>query len=565
MSLRRLLSAVVLLCVLFGCSPRSTPAAPAASTGAEPEIRLVVMVVVDQLRADLLPRFDRHFGDDGFKRLMKRGAYLPNAYFTYGASSTAVGHASLGSGRLPRQHGITNNEWFLDPQLTKEQHAAYDKDARTVGLAENESAPAYSPRFLIGSSLGDQLKLADRRSRVFSVSLKHRAAIMIAGQDPDGVFWWDRDTGKFVTSTWYSDTLPAYVADYNQARITDRYIDQVWDKLLPEEAYAACHPVDPAWILYDYHLGASFPHKAAKRGEKGPGKPYDSIYASPFGNEIVLEMAKRVLTSEKLGRGPATDMLCVSFSANDVAGHIFGPASAEMLDMTVRTDRQVGQLLGLLDEQVGLDRCAIVLTGDHGVKELPQIAAKAGLGGGHLDVTQLTANLNQILADDFGALDESQPYILGILPPWLWFSPAVRELEAERQVEILYDTAHYLIGVEGIAQVFTAADLEGPSPLPQDQAWWLAWRSYCPGRSGDIYIHLQPHWYELEDKGTTGHGSSHSEDRHVPILLSAPRVRPGRYMKTVDPLDIVPTLAAILGVQPPLDPAGRVLHEIFAE
>jgi predicted AlkP superfamily pyrophosphatase or phosphodiesterase len=543
----------------------AAPAVTAAvtpSTGAEPS--LVVLIVVDQLRADLLPRYGKYFGEDGFKRLLKRSAYFPNTHLTYGASSTAVGHATIGSGRLPRQHGIVNNEWFLDPAAPKEQHSAYDKDSKVVGLAEGENAPAYSPRYLIGPCLGDQLKLTDSRSRVFSVSLKHRAAIMIAGQNPDGVFWWDRSTGKFVTSTWYSETVPAYIADYNKARITDAYIGKVWDKILPAEAYASCQPVDPSWIPYDYHVGTAFPHKAMKADANAPGEPYDSIYASPFGNEIVLDVAKRILAGEKLGRGPARDMLCVSFSANDVAGHIFGPDSAEVMDMTVRTDRQIAELLTQLDQQVGLDRCVIALTADHGVKELPQVAHRAGMGGGHLNIEQLVKDLNQALATEYGPLADSKPYVLGILPPWMSFSPAFHEIDTDKQVEILQGTAEYLAGIEGIEAVFTAVDLEGPSPFPHDTVWWLAWRSYYPGRSGEIYMHLEPHWYETEQKGTTGHGSAHSQDRHVPILLSAPGIRPGRYLNPADLVDIAPTLAAILGIEPPIDTAGRVLHEAFA-
>lgn len=562
-----------LVCVWVGlaCAHGGLPAqgaepgaAVAASDTKLSDTKLVVLIVVDQLRADLLPRYARHFGPDGFKRLIGRSAYFPEAYLTYGASSTAVGHATIGSGRLPRQHGIINNEWFLDPQAMKEQHVAYDKDAKPIGLGEGEKAAAYSPRHLIGPCLGDQLKLADKRSRVFSVSLKHRAAIMIAGQDPDMVVWWDRVSGKFVTSDWYAEALPPYVAEYNQARVVDQYIGKAWEKVLPDAAYASCHAVDPAWITYDYHLGKAFPH-TTKKGEAGtPGQPYDSLYASPFGNDMVLEIAKRMLAQEKLGQGPAPDMLCVSFSANDVAGHVFGPNSAEILDITVRTDRQIAELLKLLDAQVGLDRCAIALTGDHGVKELPQVAHRAGLGGGHLNVEELVKDLNAGLAEQYGPLAESKPYVLGFLPPWLWFTPAFHELDTEKQVEILDATAQYLAGIEGVAEVFTAMDLEALSPMPHDTVWWLAWRSYYPGRSGEIYIHLDPYWYETEEKGTTGHGSAHSEDRHVPIILSAPGIRPGKYMTSADLVDIAPTLAAILGIEPPIDTAGRVLHEAFA-
>ncbi len=161
-------------------------------------------------------------------------------------SSTAPGHATIGTGQLPRRHGIVNDDWFLDPELPTQQQAVFDTDAKVVGLTEGEKSDGYSPRFLMADGLGDQLKLADRRSRVFSVSLKPRAAILVAGQRPNGVFWWDRGTGKFVTSTWYGDKLPPYVADFNQAKVSTATSAQVWDKAQPAEAYGSSAPIDPS-------------------------------------------------------------------------------------------------------------------------------------------------------------------------------------------------------------------------------------------------------------------------------------------------------------------------------
>lgn len=557
---------IVVLLALFVGTPLAIPAdsAAASQTAATPQVRLAVIIVVDQFRGDLINRYGRWFGKDGFNRLIKEGAFFPNAYYSYATTVTTVGHATIGTGRLPRQHGIVSSNFFTDPKSNKPQHAVQDDDVQTVGTADGptdgQKAGSFSPRYLIGSSIGDQLKLADRRSRVFSVSAKPRSAILLAGQNPDGVFWWDQNSGKFHTSTWYAKQLPAYVADYNNSNYTDQFLDKTWELLLPEAAYAGCYPVDSKGTPYDRGATQAFPHKITK----AKGKPYSSIYNSPFGNEVVLEIAKRIVLDEKLGKGPASDLLCVSFSSNDCVGHNFGPNSAELMDMTIRTDAQVASLLALLDKQVGLDHCMVVLTGDHGIKEIPELVQQMRLGAQRLDVKKITKDLNEYLTEKAGRLGEGKNYVLSIDLPWLWFDNSFAEWTIDKQMQIMYASADYLNTVPGIATVFTAAELEEPPPLPEDTARWLAWRSYCPGRSGQLYLSLEPYWNPGMGGGA-GHGSDQTEDRHVPILLLGKGIRQGRYMRQVDPLDIAPTLAAGLGIEPPNNFAGHVLPEAFAE
>ena len=239
------------------------------------------------------------------------------------------------------------------------------------------------------------------------------------------------------------------------------------------------------------------------------------------------------------------------------------PAFCLRMQLAVRTDRVVAELLSLLDQQVGLQRCAVVLTGDHGVKQIPQIAAQARLDGAHLEIVRLTEALEAELVEKVGPLEEGKKYILGIQAPWLWLDFAFRDWDVEKQVQVLDTAADFLSSVEGISAVFTAADLEQAPPPADDVPAWLAWRSYCPGRSGQIYIHLDAFWYEADEDGATGHGTGHSEDRHVPLLLAGPGVKPGRYAQSADLLDIAPTLAMMFGIEPPNDACGRVLHEAF--
>jgi len=277
-------------------------------------------------------------------------------------------------------------------------------------------------------------------------------------------------------------------------------------------------------IAYDYHLGPAFPHKHAKADAKGPGKAYDSLYASPFGNELVLEMVKRILAGEKLGQGPAADLLFVSFSANDVTGHVWGPNSAEVLDATVRTDRQIADLLTAIDKQVGLDRCAIALTGDHGVKELPQVTAAAGLGGERLDVNAVTKDLNQLLHRSVcGRCPKASPTCSAILPPWLWFGPAARQLEPDKQDDVLATTARDPPRLDGVAELFTAADQDGRRRPPRTSL--LARLAQLLRRA--LRRHLHPPRPALVRSGQ----QQHHGPRHRPLRgppRAHPAVRPGR-------------------------------------
>lgn len=553
--IRRWLSLAALALVLF----RSLP--PARGETDPPKVRLVVLLVVDQLRADYLTRFGPHFGEDGFALLTKRGAHFLNAHYSYGATSTAPGHATIATGRLPRQHGIVSNEWHLDPESATDQSAVDDPKCELIGLPPGQRGLGRSPRNLIGPALGDQMKLMDRRTRVFGVSLKARSAILPAGKKPDGAFWWNDTDGGFLSSTYYFQKPPAYIEDYNQTRWTDRYAGQEWKLLLPEAAYAGCQPDAEPWIPANFPLGATFPHKLpAVAGERPDKTFYTMLYCTPFGNELVLEIARRILVEEKLGQGPAPDLLCVSLSSNDACGHVFGPDSPEVMDITLCTDRQLAAFFKLLDEQVGLKHCLIALSADHGVTSVSHVTKPLELGGGRLNLRRVKKALNTALAETGISMPNGHEHILGIQPPWVYFDRSIQKLDAEKRDKLLEAGARALRQIEGVAEVFTANELAGPPPARDDLYRWLAWRCYHPQRSGELYMQISPHWYE-EGGDAAGHSAGFSYDRHVPIALFGPGVRPGRYFAPADPLDIVPTLAALLGIEPPLNPAGRVLNE----
>ncbi len=553
----RLAAALIVTAMLAG------DAAPSAAVERREPPRLVVLIVVDQLRADLVTRFARHFGDGGFNRLDREGAFFANAYFSYGPTETAPGHATIATGRLPRQHGIIANKWHIDPNNPRGTLAIADPDVRQIPARSDGSERGASPRALIGPAFGDQLKLSDRRSRVFSVSLKDRAAIFSAGQRPDGVYWWDIATGKFVTSTWYAEALPEYVASYNAARPAERWAGQVWKPLLAPEAYEQCHAVDAEWDTF-LGLGHAFPHMLPNLNAADPGPYFRALWCTPFGNELVFELAERVLAAERLGLSQSTDMLCIGLSSNDLVGHYFGPDSPEMMDMTLQTDQQLARFLKTLDEHVGLDRCLIALTADHGATTTPKLSTRLGLGGGVLDVPKLEYELNDRLQGFFPTPSYGEPphtIVLAADVPWIHLNRKLwATLPVNKQKDAIRRAVVFLKNHEGITDVFTAEELSGAAPSRDDRARWMAWRAYHPERAGELYVRLAPFWYKTDDK-IAGHDCGSNHDQHVPIYLRGPRVRPGRYFAPADPCDIAVTLAALLGIEPPLDAVGRVLHE----
>lgn len=519
--------------------------------------RLVVIVVVDQFRADFLTRYEHLFTSGGFRRLMDNGAHFANAYYSYATTSTAPGHATIATGRLPRQHGIVANEWIPDRSAGTARASVYDPDVKLLS-GQGGRTEGRSPRHLIGPALGDQMKLSNRQTRVFSVALKDRAAILLGGQKPDGAFWWDTGNGQFITSTWYMRELPVYVREFNTQRWADRFVNGRWDRLLPAGAYAGTHPLEPEWVAGE-GVTPEFPH-LLPRVSGQPGKDfYTAVYATPFGNEVVLEMARRILDAERLGRGDATDLLCIGLSSFDPAGHVFGPDSAEMLDFTVRTDQHIAALLDLLERAVGLKRCLVVLTADHGVVSAARLARKLGVGGGRIDLAAATRTLNRNLKN-VATLPDNRDAIASVSPPWVYMDAGVGSLPPESRIGLAQASLSFLRGLEGIEEIYTAEELAGPSPLPGETQRYLAWRSYHPRRAGDLFIHLAPYWAP-RDAGFADHGTGYNHDRHVPIVFMGGGMRAGRYFSAADPMDIAPTIAALLGIEPPLDASGRVLNE----
>lgn len=526
--------------------------------------RLVVIVVVDQMRADYLTRFEPYFGDDGFRRLMREGAYFANAHLNALNSATAPGHATIGTGATPRVHGIVANKWYMTPDAQRSRYAVMDEASKAVP-AEEGANEGKSPHLLQAPTLGDQMKLADRRTRLVSIALKDRAAIYLGGRTADRALWWNFGNGQFMSSTFYGDALPEYAREFNAGDPTKKYADYIWRPLTPAHAMAGAYPIEASWHRVIRTVGETFPHKLPPRDPADLFAFTRVMWATPAGNEIVLDLVERAIGAEHLGEDDVTDLLCVGFSANDGVGHFFGPQSAEVMDMTVQTDRQIARLLGMLDEQVGRDRYVVALAADHGVKASPPVLAELHELGGLYDAHQLADELDTRLRGEFfsnGAdAENKQKVVVGIAVPWVYLNmPLVDTLPAERRSALFASAIAFLKSKALITDAYGPDLLAGVAPPATDSDRLLAWNSWNPKNAGPICLRIAHDW-KKRDSNLAGHNGGSVQERHVPILFYGPGVRKGRFYTPATPCDIAVTLAAIMGIEPPNAATGHVLGE----
>jgi predicted AlkP superfamily pyrophosphatase or phosphodiesterase len=338
--------------------------------------KLIVAILVDQLRYDYLERFHDQFTTKGFRLFTEQGVFMTFARYDCFPTVTAPGHATFLSGSVPSMHGIIGNEWF-DRQKRRVVYCV--EDASVSGVGTTATKGDVSPRNFIGATFADQLRL-HYRSKVIAVSMKDRGAVLPAGKKPAGVFWFEARSGKFVTSTYYMQELPGWVKRFNERERPADFSGRMWDRLLDQKSYQYPDAGAGEGTLSG-ETNSTFPHVVVLSKEKG----YENIAPTPYGNQLLAEFAQAAIEGENLGAGPQLDLLCVSFSSIDSCGHRFGPYSQEVQDITLRLDRQLNEFFGYLDEKIGLDHVAMVLTADHGVAPTPEFATEQGMDGQRLN------------------------------------------------------------------------------------------------------------------------------------------------------------------------------------
>src|ERR1035437_4950919 len=505
------------------------PGAFASAYNARP--KLVVVIVIDQFR------------DGGFRVFLDRGAYFTDCNYDYANTRTAPGHATLFTGSYTSGHGIVANEWW-DPQKKKRVTSVEDDTTTLVGIERSKPAPAElgrgtpgaSPHNLMSDTLGDELKLATGgKARVFAVSLKDRAAVLPAGFSGDAAYWIDPKNGDWITSTYYRPELPEWVRNFNGRRPSERRAEKYWNR---------------EWKDSDgTMLGSTTP----RNGKDGaPASFYEVVGSTPFANDYQLEFAKELVLYEKLGAGPATDLLVISLSANDILGHQVGPDSPQMHSMALELDKSLAEFFGFLGHQIGMANVWMALSADHGVAPLPEFAKTLRLPAANLDAKALRGQINSLLSKKYAL---SGDYVLDLDYPLAWLNEDAFTGHKEADAEADAGEAMKQVGLAGY---FTKSQL-GRGEIPATEIGRRYAHSYSP--EGGWYVMGVPIPFNVGTTKGTDHATPFSYDTHVPLAFYGLAFQPGIYRTHAEPVDLAVTLASLLGINAPAKATGRVVTE----
>ncbi|MFO0590257.1 MAG: alkaline phosphatase family protein [Polyangiaceae bacterium] len=533
----------------------ATAAATAApATFAVKRPKLVVVIALDQFRADYLTRFDSYFGDNGFHRLLRDGASYTGHYGHY-ATYTGPGHALLLSGSYPYVNGISTNK-FYNPATSRSEAMVFDGQSTVLGVKQTDADMDVSPRNFYGSTVGDELILAQgRQSKTIALATKGRGAILMGGRLAK-TYWMNDDNGDMTTSTYYAPSLPAWVETWNKKKLADSYFGKSWDRALPANAYAMSAADDTASEGGSKGLGKTFPHKVdGKLKEPGPAY-YEALTMTPFANDWELDFAKTAVESEQLGQRGVTDMLAISISATDLAGHDFGPLSHEVQDLVVRTDKQIGDFLDWVYGKLGKEEVLVVVSADHGGVPMPEQMASFGFSAGRLKKKTIGDAVEKALHDKFGG----DKWVVALEDPHIFLDRKKIEEKKLKAEDVERVAGEAAAKIDGFGGFFTRTQLMA-GQVPDSDLGRAILRTYFVPRGGDVVMWTLPFhfWgkYAEKDAGTT-HGTFYRYDTDVPVLISGAGVKPGKY-GVREMIDLAPTLSAILGIARPAAAEGQIV------
>ena len=512
--------------------------------------KLVVGIVVDQMRYDYLYRYWDKYGEDGFKRLLLSGFSYENTHYNYVPTYTGPGHASIYTGTTPAIHGIIGNDWY-DRTTALNRYCAEDKNVNSVGSTSVWGK--MSPKNLLTTTITDQLRLAtNMQAKVIGVCIKDRGAILPAGHTANAAYWYDGTNGDWITSTYYMEALPAWVQAFNARKLSEKYLSQAWNPLLPLAAYTESTPDDNEFEKPFAGEGRPvFPHDLARLR----GTSFDILRSTPFGNTFTKDFAIETIRAEKMGKGRVTDFLALSFSATDYVGHQFGPNSIEAQDTYLRLDQDLAQLLKFLDAELGKNQYLVFLTADHGAAHVPAFLKENNVPAGVASSGVVRDSVEAYLDKLYGSGDWVERYT----NQQVYLNRDLIDNKKLNLVEVQQRVAVQVRRHEGVMRAVAASTLQGAN--------WGAGglmarveNGYNAQRSGDVIILLEPGWFEGGSKGTT-HGSYSNYDTHVPLVWYGWNVEPGESAVPTEIADIAPTIAAWLYIQEPNGSVGRPLQE----
>lgn len=548
-SLLRACLALLFIVPLATCVLLDVGTADATADGME-KPALLLLIAVDQMRADYLDRFRPQL-NGGLRTLLEDSAVFINARQDHAITSTAPGHAAMLSGLYPRDSGMVDNTWF-DRTLGRLERAAIDPEKQLVGVSATNNSPGVSPRQFLGTSLVGWLKDLDPLSQAVSISRKDRAAVLMA-PEAEHVYWWHAASGRFISSTYYRDELPEWVNVFNGNDWLSGYLGGSWEQLGAEPAYILSRPDAYEGERGPRGFGTVFPHPfPTSRPALGR-----TIELTPFMDKATLDLGRAAITALNLGQDGVTDVLALGLSSTDSVGHYFGPYSRELQDQILRLDRMLGDFLEFVDRTAGLHRTLVILTADHGVAPLPEYSRELGDAAERLRLGEIYRGISEYLGDEFGG----ENWFTSSSHGWIQVDRAKATKLGVDANYIVHKAREYIETLDTVVAVFSRDDLL-EDRKPQSQIEELLQRSFYAERLGDLYLLHSP--LSLWQTGlATNHQSPYDYDRRVPLILSGPGIRPGVYAEPVAIVDIAPTLAHMLGLTAPNALEGIILEHVI--
>lgn len=517
--------------------------------------KLVVGIVVDQMRADYIIKYSNKLGTGGFKKLVAQGYQCRNTQYNYVPTYTGPGHASIYTGTTPAVHGIVANDWFDRTELDT-VYCTEDKNVKGVG-ADN-IAGKMSPKRLLSTTITDELQLANQgKSKVIGISLKDRGAILPAGRSGDAAYWYDGVTGNWISSTWYMNDLPKWVKDFNERKWPDHYLSKPWTTALPMSYYTESDVDDSPYELpYKGETKAVFPHDLpALRGTS-----FDLVRRTPFGNTMTKDLALAAISGEQLGADSITDFLCVSFSATDYIGHQFGTDAIELEDTYIRLDRDIADLLQYLENRIGKGNYLVMLTADHGAIVNPQSLIDKKLEAGFSDPKVIADTVKYFLQNKYGSSDFLQSY----LNDQFYINRSKVDSAKINICEMQQGIADFIrYKIEGLQDVLTTCNIS--STEYNEPFRNKIQKGMQPKRSGDVILLFSPGWTDKlfgNGKQGTTHGSPYPYDTHVPLIWYGWKIPTGSSTRAINIPDIAPTLSLLLNIGIPNGCTGKVIEEV---
>lgn len=517
--------------------------------------RLVIGIVVEQLKYDQLEKFRDRLGENGIKRLINEGTYFKNATFEYMLTQSAPGHATISTGAEPSAHGITSDNWFI-PLKNEMVNSTKDNSVNPVGGSFENGL--HSPANLQASTFSDELAMASKRkSKVFGIGMNAHSSILSAGHAADAAFWFDNSTGTWMSSTYYMEKLPSWVNDFNAMRYSDTYLNGSWSLFGPASNYSDCLP-DSNMFETGFNGMNAFPYDLKKLRTKGSRKSdYSLLQETPYANTLTTSFAINLIKSEKLGKDDITDYISICYSATDYIGHRFGPSSVEMGDAIFRLDEDITHLLTFLNDSIGKKNVLIYFTSAHGISEVPTVLEKSRIPSGYFNQNQALQLLRSYLNAVYGEGD----WVKGYSERQIFLNRTLIEDARLSLDDVQTKVARFLVQFKGVSAAYPFSAFES-NDFSSGNLKKIV-NNFNPQRSGDVIVTLNPGWVEKDGEQMTNHNSPYDYDSHVPLIWYGWTVNRATVTRKVNMTDIAATLSSLCKIPFPNACSGEPMIELF--